>query len=241
MHDTLALLVSDILMGLGDPPREYLEPEEAVRAALHTLALYGLASQQSTHSRNNLSITMTLTARETSLKGKMQDVMLPSYVERKFGANPNEGFIYLHSVNLAGVEEARLSGLDRCCFYKDREGFFVLRTSYDPRNTEHRIWFYQDPTVAQTLDDPLPLPTRFGPMFVARGIIKAYGLMLMRIGKIPVELQPSETYFSGIAAIVEESRLELKEWENLWEYEKKASPAPKGRNRRSILASRRSV
>jgi hypothetical protein len=241
MFDTLALLVSDIFQGLGDPDDVWLGPEDVQRAAVHTLALYGLASQQSANSRTNSSILVYPNARDVPLSD-MVGVMLPSYMERKVWVEPNETYVYCPAVRLAEIEEARSRGDDRCCIYKDELGFWRLRTSYDPNGITHRVWYYTDPVFAKVLNDPTGLPTRFGPMFIARAIVRVAPVMAMKMSKLPKEKRPDAVTFEALRSMVSENLNELEKkggWEERYRYELNASREPRGRMRRSVLAGRR--
>lgn len=239
MFDTLALLVSDILQGLGNPPREWLEPEDAVRAAIHTLAFYLLTQQQSAENRSHRNIEFVPAARDVSIQGLVADAMMVSFVERKFGSSPNDSYTYLHNARLSDLEEARVRGDERCCVYK-QDDELRFRTTYEPNGTTHRIWYYIDPVLPQTLADNVRVP-RFGPMFVSAGIVKAGTTMKMRMVQLPKDRRPDELQLRCINDAIAEAAATRLEWDALWKYDNQATKAPRGRNRRPVLAIRRGV
>jgi hypothetical protein len=233
MFDSLAHLISDTSQALGHPNREHLDPEDLTRAVFETLALYGLDSAHSETSRRSKSIPVNLNARETVLYNA-ENILLPSYLERKIGNEPTETWDWLPHIRRASLESARQAGRAFCSFQRVDEGWQVTVT-YDPVGTEHRLWYYSDPIVPQTKDDPLPLPSRFGFMFTARSVINAVPMMLMRAANLPEEQRLTSNHLQAIDAAVGHANSVIEAYEPLWNKEKRSDLNARGRMRRPLV------
>lgn len=233
MFETLALLISDTSQALGHPNREHLDPEDLTRAVFQTLALYGLDSAHSETSRRSKSALVNLNSRESMLYN-VPDILLPAYLERKIGQQPTEEWDWLPHIRRASLESTRRAGRAFCSFTRLTEGWQVA-LSYDPTDTEHRLWYYSDPIVPQTKDDPLPLPPRFGFMFTARSVINAVPMMLMRAANLPEEQRLNSAQLQAIDAALAHADNQIREYEPLWNKEKRGDLNARGRNRRPLV------
>lgn len=169
---TLAQLITETLLGLGNPPKEFVEVEDGAKAVIHALALL---KQHSTLSSQNLNLQKyewEPSSRSEMLVGA-QGIAMPAWVERKWSNNTNPSQDYWVDVrvcNLAELESSRLRGeYGRCAFHAD-EGQIWITFSYDPLDYSyrtHRLWYSPDPVLAEAFNDTalgLDLSPNFFPL-----------------------------------------------------------------------------
>src|ERR1700754_4566894 len=154
--NTLGLLTTDTLQGLGFPDKSMLETQDAVRAVIHALSLL---EQHATYSALNLAINFIEFVPSTRAMplDNAPGLVIPAFVERQWVNNP-QPWDYWHFVpicNLADLEESRLRGQDRCSFYV-MDGQMWIKLSYDPLQNllwNYRLWYTVNPFGAETLSD----------------------------------------------------------------------------------------
>lgn len=235
MFDTFALLISEVYDRLGHLGPEFLSPEDIAAGLQEELALRGLMAQQSSQSRISKSVPLTINARDASITGVAPDIMLPSYLERKIGTEPNENFIYVPSYGPSYLEGVRNRGESGCAFYLDSEGWRVT-ISYNPDNYEHRLHYYADPLIPQTVDDPLPLPKRFFHFFAAGGTKRTAKRVIARNISLPFDEQLNSGQLQALGLVVAAANADIEEWLPLWTRETQANKNTKAGMRRPILS-----
>lgn len=162
-------------------------------------------------------------------------MMLPSYLERRFGNTPEETWVYIPSTGDADLESERIHGEGRCAFTKQEDGFHLVLT-YNPIGFVHRLSYYAEPVVAKTLGDALDRGSRWGYLYTHKTIIGAGAVMNMKYGALPPERQLTLTsQLSALAGALAYSNSQVAHWEELFDNEKDASRNPKARMRRPIL------
>jgi hypothetical protein len=221
---------------LGSPPPEILHPEHVVSAAIETLTLYGLISQQSQYARISKKKLIYPAARDTRLT-TVPDMMLPSYLERQIVSGPTDTWTYIPSAGDAEVEGARTHGETRCSFTKESDGFHLILT-YNPVGSIHRLCYISEPDVAKTLSDTLDRGSRYGHLYTHKTVEGCIPPMLMRAANLPTESQFNSAQLQAISSTLAYAQAQVKEWEILFENEKDSNRNPKGRNRRRILGRR---
>ena len=82
MYDTLAKILSDVVLGLGNPAPELLSEEEAFRAVSQVLSLRLQQLQQSDQNINVMSFEFTLNGREQIITGA-PGLGVPAWVDRQ--------------------------------------------------------------------------------------------------------------------------------------------------------------
>lgn len=233
MCDTLAKLISDVLAGLGQPPKEYFDVEDAARAASESLLFYTQGLAQSNQNQIIAKKLFTPASREHSLT----DVRgTAAWCERKVGTEPDELWVYIPAVNLASIEEAAERGDDRCAFFNE-DGKLKVRLSIKPTGAQqYRLRYDPDPLLERTINDPLNLPVGFYPMYSARARRSAVSVMLANAAK-DRENEPTEFQVLAWRAILDEAERSLEEWKPQWELHRLGSRgSARGRRRRPILA-----
>lgn len=232
MFDSLAILQTEVDRALGNPGREFLEPEDVTAAAIECLALRGLQAAQSTYARVSKHVQFYPSSRNASVNAA-SDMAVPSYVERRISTAPNEAWTIVPTVHpslLSGVLEYRTA------WERDSDGLRLL-LNYTPTGIYHRLWYYADPKFAQMLNDPLGLPTRFGYLFLHDTILNVIPSVMHRAAAIEAAGGQGLTLaqLKAIETQIAHSQAKVDEWEPLWKSEKDASKAPRGRNRRPVL------
>lgn len=233
MFDTFALLLSDVDQALGHPDRSHLDPEDVARAACETLAFYGLSAQGSEYARQGKYVPVTFSSRDARINSN--EILFPSYIERRSGTTPNEVYEWIPSTSLSELEEFRMKNQARAAFYKGDNGEWRVRLSYDPTGIPHRLRYYSDPLVVSSINDPLPLSARFGFMFSARALINTVPMMMQRNGKLANEAQLSVAQLNAIGSAVALAQSQIKDWDPIWKQELHADKNPQGRNRRRLV------
>lgn len=235
MYDTIAHLVSDIYSSFGSPSLEILAPKYIVEALAESFALRGLTSQQSAEGRYNKQVPIVVNSRDTLLS-QAADIALPSYVERRVGSDPFVTWVYVPSCDKSLLEEARGRGEERCAFYRAGDGRWRLMLSDNPTGTTYRLFYYADPAIIATLEDPLPLPVRFATMFKYDTQINVVPGMMARAAQLPEESQLNSAQLQAISAVLGHANAGLEKWEPLFKRELEGNKTPRGRFRRSLLA-----
>lgn len=231
MCDTLAKLVTDVLAALGFPPKEWLEVEDAARACLKSLAFFNVSLTQSNQNQVIAKKDFQPTTREHSLT----DVRgVPLWVERKAGTEPNESWVYVHACNLATIEESRSRGEDRCAFFNEG-GRLKVKFTYTPNGETHRLRYDPDPSLGETIDDPLTLPAAYYPLYSARARRAVIPVVMMNAAKC--ENKPEEFQLKAWQASLAEAVAEMDDWQPLWrDFKSGSRGAARGRMRRPVLA-----
>lgn len=230
MFDSLALLQTEVESALGDLDRKFLTPEDVTAAAIEALALRGLQAAQSEYGRVSKHVEFYPASRDAPVN-KASDMAVPSYVERRVGHAPNEEWVIVHATHPSALSETEAY---RSAWYKDASGY-RLQLNYDPTGIWHRLWFYTDPKFAQLLGDPLGLPTRFGFLFTHDTILNVISRVVNRSAQLPESEQLNMGQLKALEVAASHSNAKVAQWEVMWESEKDADKAPRGRNRRPVL------
>lgn len=181
--NTLAELTTDVLQGLGFPPKSYVEIEDSCRAVVHASALIKQVTGFSSQNLSFKHVRLNPNSRDVSLQGA-GDIAVPAWIERKLGdARTSEDYWqYVKVCNLANLEDARQRGASRCAFYVEDE-ILRVKFSYDPTGEEHRLWYSPQTWVATTLNSVVTglstTPGEFWPMVV--GLAQLILIPTMRI------------------------------------------------------------
>jgi hypothetical protein len=160
-------------MGLGMPPKELCEIEDAARAVTQSLALL---KQHANFSSQNLDLRnydWDPVDRDESLSA-VTDLAVPAWVQRKWSSTANASQDYWVDVrvcNLAELESSRLRGeWGRCAFYIDQDNLVPdmrIAFSYNPTDYSfrtHRLWYSPNPAIATAFND-VALDLRLLPQF----------------------------------------------------------------------------
>lgn len=229
-------------MGLGDPPKELCEIEDAARAVIQSLAL---VKQVTSFSGQNLALRKyewEPSSREESLVAA-PDISVPAWVERQVGLDPDY-WQYVPTCNLAVLEESRLTGAPRCAFFTE-DGQLMIRFSYDPSTLSyptHRLWFDPSPWLAEMFDDTAldtqgsAIPSNFFPMISGMAELELLPTIMIRAAmnengnkQLVAAWQARQTYLIGKVAA----------WrDRLNHFAYGSRGARRGRRRRPILAGR---
>lgn len=186
--DTLAKLINEALLGLGSPPKELCEIEEATRAVVHSLSLLKQHTGFSSQNLNLQKYEWEPGARSEALSG-IPDLAIPAWVERQWSNNVNPSQDYWIDVrvcNLAELESARLRGeWNRCAFHVE-QGQTHITFSYDPLDYSyrtHRLWYSPSVQLVEAFNDlalGTDLPTNFFPMVSAMTELELISTMRIR-------------------------------------------------------------
>lgn len=238
MFDSIATIMTEVYRAYGNPAREYLDPSDIASATWEVFARYGLIAQQSEYERATRSVFLPLNSRDSRIT-QAQDIMAPSFLERRIGLSPNESWDWIPTVGLEDIEDQRDYGREAACtFYRDENRQFRLRLSYDPISITHRLWYFSNPGVPNSPGEPLPLPARFGFMFMHKAIVNTAPKYLARAANLPIDKQLNSGQLGAISSVVGHSQGELQSWEKLWKKEIDSDRSPGGRNRRSLIGRR---
>lgn len=145
-------------MGLGMPPKELIEIEDAARAVVQSLALLQQHANFSAQNLNIQSYEWEPDDRDESLAA-VPNLALPAWVERKWNNNADSDRDFWPDVrvcNLAELESARIRGdWNKCAFYITggvmRIKFSYVPTDFSPRT--HRLWYSPNATLAEAFTD----------------------------------------------------------------------------------------
>jgi hypothetical protein len=232
--DTFALMLSDVIAGLGFPAKALLEVEDAARALDHRVTLRALHRAQSGErwSTARSPFTPSQGEREKALPAVQGT---PLWVERKAGTEPNETWVYVPAANEATVEEARARGDERVAFFYEK-GQLKVRLSWTPDGaTTYRV-VYRPPLIpTQAINDQLPFPAEFGPFVVAETMGDLIPGILINLTS-DKDNPPAREAVSAWGALAGRVEKIVADWEPLWRQERLASKGgARGRNRRSVL------
>lgn len=173
--DSLGKLITEALMGLGMPPKELIEIEDAARAVVQSLALLQQHANFSAQNLNIQSYEWDPDERDESLAA-VPNLAIPAWVERKWNNNADSDRDFWPDVrvcNLAELESARIRGdWNKCAFYITggvmRIKFSYVPTDFSPRT--HRLWYSPNATLAEAFTDQAlgaqssGIPVNFFPM-----------------------------------------------------------------------------
>lgn len=236
MFDTCAHIVFDVMQDFA-LPREILNTEQVMKGLAQSLALRGLARQQSEEGRQTKVISVSLSSRIAPLN--QPDIAIPLYIERRMGFEPYTTWQWIAPTKKDTVEECRVRGDLRSAFWKDDPtGLWQVTLTYDPTGWMHQLNYYTDPAVAAMLGDPLPLPTRFAFMFKYDTIINIIPGILMRNGLLDEKDQLNSTALSAINAMLAHAQNELTKeqgYNELWTVENNKDKATRGRMMRPLI------
>lgn len=169
--DTLAKLVNETFMGLGNPPKEFAEVEDGVKAVIHSIALLKQHSNLSSQNLNLQKYEWEPSSRSEMITGA-PGIAIPAWVERKWSTNVNpsqDNWVDVRVCNLAELESSRLRGEWRCAFHV-QEGQMWITFSHNPTDYSyrtHRLWYSPDPALAEAFNDTamgLDLSSNFFPL-----------------------------------------------------------------------------
>ena len=234
MFDTFKLLISEVYGRLGHLPGEYLSPEDIAAAVEETFALRGLSAQQSPQGRIGKIVPLNANTRDVALSNA-PDILLPSWVERKLGTEPNERYEVLPSYGQAYLEAVRNRGEFGCAFWRDDNGWRVT-LSYNPTGYVHRLHYYGAPVIMGSLDDEIPLPKHFFFFFADTATKLTIKRVLGRNMALPFDRQLASGQLEMLGAIAAACIAGEDEWKPMFKNELEASKNPAGRQRRPILA-----
>jgi hypothetical protein len=238
MKDTLAKIVSAVLIKHGKPPRELLSPREVAGAVLSILARRLVQRSQSDQNQEIRRKGFTPDAREYSLAGVAElDQGTPLWVERRVSVSL-DSWDTVYITNLDTLEESRLRGDMRCAFFGENDKL-LIKFSYDAAGIEHKLYYDPNPQLSKTLDDKTGLPSHFNEMIVDEAVVKSQPLLIQHAAELETEDKPiSKTQFLAWEQVNTEAKDSLKEWEKLWKnHVWDSSDSQKGRNRRNILGN----
>lgn len=242
MYDTLAKVMSDVVLGLSNPAPEILSQEEAFRAVSQVLSLKLQQLQQSDQNINVMSFPFTLTGREQIITGA-PGLGVPAWVERQIiptGIAQNY-WQAITVVNLDQIEDYRLKGIDACCFY-GTSGQQIIKFSYNPPYdtpyATHRLWYDPNPLLAQTLASSSGLPENFNVMVSIEAQLKCISTMMMHAAEYEnTDNAVSEAQMTAWKALGAQLVMDKAEWAQTYqEYKYRSRGNQRGRNRRTVLA-----
>ena len=241
--DTLATLVSDIALGLGEPPTDYLSIEDITRAAYQSLQYYATSLQQSSENQIIAHYDFTANERTINLTGAL-NLGTPAWVERQLVIGQYQSWKFIPSVNLAMLESSRLRGDDRCAFYSEN-GFPYIKLSLDPQlfvYQNYRLWYDPNPILASVLEDTVVgnlvtgIPAMFTPMISSRAMRQLIPLMAAKAEQS--ESKPSEALMQSWGGMLSQAKEDLADWRYRWQvYCYGARDGQVGRRRRNVLGS----
>jgi len=231
MFDSLSNLIAETMLRLGSPAIELLAPEDIVSVAIEVLTRRGLISQQSQYARTSKKKLIYPAARDTKLSA-VPDMMMPSYLERQLASGPTDIWTYVSSAGDSEIEGARTHGDGpRCSFTREPDGFHLI-LSYDPTGLTHRLTYYSEPQIAQTLGDALDRGSRFGFLYTHETI---EGCVPLIMANAPEDKPLSSAYLQALSATLAYSQSQIAKWGELFDNEKDANRNPHGRMRRRII------
>lgn len=242
MYDTLARILSDVVLGLGNPAPELLSEEEAFRAVSQVLSLRLQQLQQSDQNINVMSFEFTLNGREQIITG-VPGLGVPAWVDRQRfpGTAPIDIWDPIWAVNLSQIEDYRRRGVPACAFY-GTNGQQIIKFSYNPPYdtplTLHRLWYDPNPLLAQTLNSTSGLPENFNVMISAEAQLRCIPTMLSHAAQYentdrPVTPAQKEAWQALAASLA----TQVAAWDETYrEYKYRSRGDQRGRNRRSVLA-----
>lgn len=228
MFDSLALLQSEVKQRLHLETK-FLDPEDITAAAIETLSFYGVEAQQSQFGRTSKRVEFIPQSRDAAVNQAV-DMVAPSYLERKIWNLPNEEWRYVPACHPSMLSEgAEL----RSAWWRD-EGGFRLQLNYDPTGIYHRLWYYSDLDIAEALEDPLGLATRYGYLFTHETILNVIASVLNKSAQLPEPEQLNAAQLNALSVQASHSQAQVDKWRPKWERDNNAERAPRGRNRRRI-------
>lgn len=242
MYDTLARILSDVVMGLGNPAPEILPEEMAFRAVSQVLSLRLQQLQQSDQNINVLSAEFTFTGRDYEITG-LPGLGIPAWVDRQilpFGPG-GDVWIPVWAVSLNQIEEYRSRGDMACCFYGQGGRQFIKFSYYPPYDTPawpHRLWYDPNPLLSQSLNSSSGLPENFNVMISGEAQLKCIPLMMLNAAKYEgTDRAVTDFQKTAWGAQGQQLAMEKAQWEDAYkEYKFRSRGDQRGRNRRTILA-----
>ncbi len=234
MFDSLDILQTEVDSALGHPDRKLLDPEDVTASAIEVLEFYGLEAQQSQYGRVSKMVEFSPTMRDHPVN-KASGMIVPLWVERRVGNLINqqwERWERIHTVHSSMLGEIATR---RCSWERRSDGLHLI-FNYDPVGTgPYRLHYYADPDIANALNDPLGLPTRYGFLFLHETILLVISRMLQRAAQLPEAEHLNSAQLNALSAQMAHSEAQAIRWKAKWDTEQNAEKAPKGRNRRPVL------
>lgn len=193
-------------MGLGMPPKEHVEIEDAARAVIQSLALLQQHATLSPQNLNLIAYEWEPNSRDEILSG-IPDLLLPAWVERQWSNNQNPDQDFWQDVrvcNLAELESYRLRGdWNKCSFYIDGQEQLHIKFSYAPQDytyRTHRIWYSPDVQLAEAFNDQAlsvgqGIPANFFPLVSGMAEMELIPTYKLRLA---MEDEPSKAMFEAL-------------------------------------------
>ena len=241
--NTLANLVSDVFLGLGQPPTDWLSIEDCTRASYQALQYYATSLQQSSENQIIAHYDFSANERTVNITGAL-NLGTPAWVERQVIIGQFETWKFVPSVNLSMIESSRLRGEDRCAFYAEN-GFPYVRFSLDPQlfvYRNYRLWYDPNPLLASVLEGTVVgnlvtgIPAQFTPLIEAVAMQSLIPLMAAKAAQS--ESKVDEMLAGSWKAMFEQARATEAKWNYRWQvYCYGARDGQRGRRRRNVLGS----
>jgi hypothetical protein len=242
-YQKLDQYISDVFIGTGEPPVDWLNPEDICRAVYRALTYYQYGLSQSSENQVIKSWSFTPANRTILISGAI-DINQPLWVERQVYSGEFESWQFVPSVNLSQLESNRLEGWMRCAFYGEN-GQMYIRLSYNPQilpYRAHRLYYDPAPLIAQTLQSQTlgtlgtGIPVSFAPMVTLHAIINLIPLMQTKASSSANI--PSKELLASWDRLEASSLRELPRLEQQWKsFCFGSRDGQRGRRRKNILGN----
>ena len=239
---SLSQIVSDVFMGLGKPPVDWLDPEQITREVLRVTGLDTQILSQSSENQIIQNCVFTPSRREWTISNAIS-LGVPAWMEREVWSGQYAAWQFIPLVNLAMVDDNYMRGVMSCAIY-GQSGQLKVRFSYNPQTLpyrRHRLWYDPAPQLAQTLTAAdvgtlfNGIPEAYAPMLSGQAIENLIPLMMSQAAMS--EQKPDESLIKAWGLLLAQIKVTNREWKDRYSHFCYGSRgAARSRRRRNILS-----
>lgn len=239
---TAANLVSDIYLGIGKPPVDWLDPEQMYRELIHVSGLDTQILSQSSENQIIAHCDFTPSTREYTVSSAI-NLGVPAWLERQVYSGQYATWQFIPLVNLAMVDDNLQRGVFSAGIYGEG-GQLKIRFSYFPQTLPyrvHRLYYDPNPLLAQTLTGTAVgtlfngIPQAYGPMLSTQAIENLIPLMMAQAQSS--ENKPDAGQMKAWDLLLVQTKAKARKWEDRYShYVNGSRGAQRSRRRRNILS-----
>lgn len=237
-----ANLVSDIYLGIGKPPVDWLDPEQMYRELIHVSGIDTQILSQSSENQIIAHCDFTPSTREYTVSSAI-NLGVPAWLERQVYTGTYAAWQFIPLVNLAMVDDNYQRGVMSAGVYGEG-GQLKIRFSYVPQSLpyrRHRLWYDPNPLLAQTLTSTAVgtlfngVPEAYAPMLSTQAIENLIPLMMAQAQSS--ENKPDAGQVRAWELLLAQTKVKAKEWKDRYShYVFGSRGSQRSRRRRNILS-----
>lgn len=239
---TLSQIVSDVYIGIGKPPVDWLDSEQMTREVFRVTGLNTQILSQSSENQVISNCIFTPNSREWTISNAI-NFGVAGWMEREVYTGQYAAWQYIPLVNLAMVDDNYMRGVMSCAIY-GQSGQLKVRFSYVPQSLpyrRHRFWYDPTPLLGQTLNSTdvgtlfNGIPEAYSPMLSGQAIENLIPLMMTQA--CASENKPEASLMKSWELMLAQIKITNREWKERYSFYVFGSKgAARSRRRRNILS-----